>query len=321
MDLRQLEMFRALAETSSFTRAGERLHVSHSAISRQVKLLEDELSVVLFTRANKRVFLTEPGRVLFNHTGAIFAQVTDATRSVSQMSNGAVQYLNLGTGTTMLNLFLPPVFEEFKKRYPNVVFHIKTGHWPMVIEDIRTGVLDVVLGSLPSAVEARDYLVRPLYREELVVVVGKHHTLAKKRVIQPQELNEVPLITFSYSVTRQILETVFRDLGISPQIKLEMEDDEALVSCVSKNMGVAFLPKRRAMQERMHFLRILGCPIFRTVGLVTLRARQASEHLTYFSTLCLQRSKSVFPLEPPSLGPKASRQPSSETFRAGESSF
>lgn len=298
MDLRQLDMFRAVAETSSFTRAGERLHVSHSAISRQVKLLEDELSVPLFTRSSRRVFLTEPGKVLFSYAGTIVAEVTHATQAVSQMSKGAVQYLKLGTGTTMLDFFLPPVFEEFKKRYPAVTFQIKTGQWPMVLEDVRTGALDVVLGSLPPTIEAQVFLVNPLYREELVLVVGRHHALSKKRVIQPRELNGVPLIVFSsYSATRQILETKFRELGISPQVKLELENDEAVVSCVTKDMGAAFLPKRRAVQERIHFLHIVGCPMFRTVGLVTLRSRQISDPLAYFLTLCRERSKGTLQTE------------------------
>jgi len=303
MDLRQLDMFRAVAETLSFTRAGEKLHVSHSAISRQVRLLEEELSVALFTRANKRVLLTEPGKVLFRHVGAIFDQVTHAAQSVSQMSKCGVQHLNLGTGTTMLNDFLPPVFEEFKKRFPAVVIHIKTGQWPMILEDLRTGALDVILGSLPQAIETRVFLVRPLYREELVIVVGKHHPLAKKRVVQPQELNEVPLISFpSYSATHQILESMFHELRIAPEIKLELENDEAVVRCVSKGMGAAFLPKRRAIQEKIHFLRIAENPIFRTVGLVSLRSREPSEHLTYFSTLCLERSKNTLSIRNPNSG-------------------
>jgi len=303
MDLRQLDMFRMVAETSSFTRAGEKLHVSHSAISRQVKLLEDELCVSLFTRANKRVLLTEPGKVLFSHVGAIFDRVIQATQSVSEVSKGVAHHLRLGTGTTMLNFFLPPVFEKFKKRYPMVALQIKTGQWPVVLEDVRIGMLDVVISTLPMPIEARDFLVRPLYREELVVVVGKHHPLARKKVIQPRELNDLPLITFpSYSATRQVLENIFRDLKISPTIELELENDEAVVRCVTKDKGVAFLPKRRAIQEKIHFLRIAGSPVFRTVGLVSPRSRPTSEQLTCFTNLCIERAVSAFPSDLPASG-------------------
>jgi DNA-binding transcriptional LysR family regulator len=294
MDLRQLEMFRTVAETSSFTKAGEKLHVSHSAISRQVKLLEDELEVALFARANKRVFLTEPGKALLSHTTTIFDEVLSAVRSVSQKSTKITDHLTLGTGTTMLNFFLPPVFEEFKNLYPTVALHIKTGQWPVIIEDVRTGIVDLVIGSLPLPVLGRELSVRPLYREELVVVVGKNHPFTKKREIQPQELNDFPLLAFlSHSATRQILDHSFQELKIAPKIKVELENDDAVVYCVAKGMGIAFLPRRRAVQEKLHFVRLAHNPIYRTVGLVSLRLRQPPPHLTHFSNLCFEHAKST----------------------------
>lgn len=298
MDLRQLEMFRTVAETSSFTKAGEKLHVSHSAISRQVKLLEDELQVALFARANKRVFLTEPGKALLVHTTTIFDEVSSAVRSVSQKSTKITDHLTLGTGTTMLNFFLPPVFEEFKRICPMVAVHVKTGQWPVIIEDVRTGAVDLVIGSLPLPILGRELSVRPLYREELVVVVGKNHPLTKKKVIQPEELNDFPLLSFlSHSATRQILDHSFHELKIAPKVKIELENDDAMVYCVEKGMGIAFLPHKRAVQEKLHFVRLAANPIYRTVGLVSLRLRQPPSHLTHFSNLCFEQAKSTLALD------------------------
>jgi len=140
----------------------------------------------------------------------------------------------------------------------------------------------------------RELSVRPLYREELVVVVSKNHPLTKKKVIQPQELNDYPLLAFlSYSATRQILEHSFQELKISPKVKIELENDDAVVYCVEKGMGVAFLPRRRAIQEKLHFVRLAGAPIFRTVGLVSLRLRQPPPHLLHFSNLCFEHAKNT----------------------------
>jgi DNA-binding transcriptional LysR family regulator len=287
MDLRQLEMFRTVAETSSFTRAGEKLHVSHSAISRQVKLLEDELRVLLFARANKRVTLTEPGTALLTHVDAIFNQVAMATQSVHEISTKVDRQLNLGTATTMLDFFLPPVFEEFKRKYPRVEVHIKTGPWQLLLEAIRAGTVDLIIGSLPTPFLGRDLVVRPLYREELVLVAGNNHPLTRKTTIRPDELTHFSLLTYpTYSATRQILESMFRRLKISPNILLELENDEAIVNCVSEGVGIAFLPMSRAVQKKLHFVRIADVPIFRTVGMVTPQARQARAHLDYFLTLC-----------------------------------
>src|SRR5215469_4828770 len=120
MDLRQLEMFRAVAELERLTRAGEKLHVSHSAISRQIKILEDELRSQLFIRGTKSVSLTDAGKSLLGFVGPIFEQLHRATESVSQVSQNIVGRLNFGTGTTMLNFFFPPILDKFKRRYPKI---------------------------------------------------------------------------------------------------------------------------------------------------------------------------------------------------------
>ena len=296
MDLRQLEMFRMVAETGSFTRSGEKLYVSHSAISRQVKLLEEELHVSLFARANKRVSLTEAGKTFLNHVNEIFVQVANATQSVSQISKCVTPHLNLGTGTTMLNVFLPPVLQGYKERYPSATIHIRTGQWPTILEDVRLGALDVVIGSLPMPVECREFVIQPLYREELVVVVGIHHPFARKKFVRAEELKDFPLVAFpAYSTTRRILDAVLHRLNVSPSVELEVENDEAVEKAIATGTAFSFLPRRRASQDRVRFLRIAGQEVFRNVGFVSLRSKLSSEHLSFFSTLCCKQAKRAFP--------------------------
>src|SRR3954447_10932703 len=139
MDLRQLEMFSTVARSGGFTRASEKMHVSHSAISRQVKLLEDELGSALFIRANKKIALTESGKALLPYADAIFAQCSEALRRVSEMSRGPARKLTVGTGTTMVNVFLPSVLEQFREQNPSIDILIKTGHTVNILEDIRSG--------------------------------------------------------------------------------------------------------------------------------------------------------------------------------------
>ena len=295
MDLRQLEMFKAVADLGGFSRAGEKLHVSHSAIIRQITLLEEELHSSLFLRANKRVSLTEAGRALLGHVGPIFELLAQAVDSVSRVSQSGVGHLDLGSGTTILNYFLPPVFAEFNRRYPAMPVHVRTGQWLTILEDIRGGLLDVAIGSVPLPIEGRDFLIRPLYREELVAVVGNCHPFAKTKLIRPGELNDLPLITFSpNSTTRRILEQVFQELKISPRVQLEVENDEAVEKAITAGTGISFMGKPRASRDRIHFLRISGRQIFRDTALVSLRSKKAFEHLAYFSALCYDHAKRTF---------------------------
>ncbi len=290
MDVRQLEMFQAVAELGSFTRAGEKLHVTHSAICRQIKLLEEELRSPLFIRANKRVNLTECGKVLLQSVGPIFEQLAKAADSVSQASHG-VQHLNVGTGTTILNFFLPRILEKFKRRYPSTPIVIKTGHTGYIIEDLRQGTLDVAITSLPLPVEGRELNVTALYREELVAVVGANHPLAGNKVVAWGKIRDFPLVIFPKgSSTREILDGFFRKLKVSPLVQLELENDEAVEKAIEAGIAISFIPMHRAIHDKISFFRIADHKIFRDVGILRMQSRKAPHHVLYFLDLCCEQA-------------------------------
>jgi DNA-binding transcriptional LysR family regulator len=293
MDIRQLEMFKAVAELGSFTRAGEKLHVTHSAICRQIKLLEDELRSPLFTRANKRVALTEGGKALLRSVGPIFEQLAMAADSVTHASC-TVQRLNVGTGTTILNFFLPPILEKFKRRYPSTPIVIKTGHTGYIIEDLRQGTLDVAITSLPLPVEGRELNVKALYREELVAVVGPNHPLAGKKVVEWGKIRDFPLVIFPKgSSTREILDAFFRKVKISPLVQLELENDEAVEKAIEAGIAISFIPRHRAICDKISFFRIADHEIFRDVGILRIQSRNITQHVHYFLELCCEQVGSL----------------------------
>src|SRR5689334_5063049 len=120
MDLRQLQMFKTVAELGGFTKAGTKLFVAHSAISRQIKFVEDELQSPLFARTSKQVTLTKAGRVLLPYAEAILKQVADASRRVLDLSQSPLRRLHIGTSTTTLSFFLPTILEKFRSCYPKL---------------------------------------------------------------------------------------------------------------------------------------------------------------------------------------------------------
>jgi DNA-binding transcriptional LysR family regulator len=266
MDLRQLEMFKTVAEMGGFTRASEKLHVSHSAISRQIKLLEEELGRSLFIRANKRVALTPEGRELLPRVDTIFREIADAIQCVTQV--GSRRRLRIGTGTTMLSLFLPPILAQFKQQHANANLVITTGHTPAILHSLRARELDLAIVSLPC--DAHGFSVTPLYREEIVLAIPNRHAFSTRRSLHINELVGLPLIVFSKdSSTRTILDHFFHEIGIAPSICLEVENDEAAERAVAGGIGFCFLPRARARQDHVHSLRIEGHPIYRDVALVS----------------------------------------------------
>src|SRR5689334_8511631 len=128
MDVRQLQMFKAVAEFKGFTNAASKLYVSHSAISRQIRLLEDELRVALFARKGRQVSITDAGKALLTYADHILLQIAEAKRVVSAAAEGQQGQLHIGTATNILEFFLLPVLENFRRTYPKVSVLTTTGN-------------------------------------------------------------------------------------------------------------------------------------------------------------------------------------------------
>ncbi|MEE2709360.1 MAG: LysR family transcriptional regulator [Gemmatimonadota bacterium] len=274
MDLRQLEMFQAIVESGSFTKAGQRLHVSQSAISRQINLLEEELGVQVLMRSNKRVFLTEAGKTLLKHCYRIFRDIEEAVLAVSQNEMVGRGTLRVGGGMSVCSFLLPQILKEYKTLYPNIALTVTTGTSEPTILKIRNNEVDVGVLTLP--VESQDLEVTSVFREEMVVVTSQNHPLSKKTEVTPEEIASMPLILFEQgSNTRKIIDQFFEKHDISPQIIMEMENVEIIKPLVDIGLGITIIPYQPIVREveagTLHFLRIAGYPLYRELGLVILK--------------------------------------------------
>ena len=173
MDFRQLEMFLAVAENSSFTLAGRQLHVAQSAISRKVGMLEEELGESLFKRINKRIYLTPAGEVMLRYSRRVFQDLRTAALEVSeigQMKRGSVR---IGAGMTACMYVLPPVLEKFRSHYPNIETQVVTGTAENLLYQLRNNLLD--LGILTLPIVQPDLQTIAFRTEEMVVLVSARH--------------------------------------------------------------------------------------------------------------------------------------------------
>ncbi|MBM3264465.1 MAG: LysR family transcriptional regulator [candidate division Zixibacteria bacterium] len=274
MDLRQLEMFKAITDAGSFTRAGRRLHVSQSAVSRQITLLEEELGVQVFMRSGRRVFLTEAGKTLLKHCHRIFRDMEEAALEVAQNKQSHRGSLRVGGGMSVCTYLLPQILKEYKTRYPHVQLTVTTGTTEPTIQKIRNNEIDVGVLSLP--VESQDLQVRSVFREEMMVVTGPSHPLREKRHITPRDLASAPLILFERgSNTRKVIDRFFEEQSLAPDIIMEMENVEIIKPLVEIGLGITIIPYQSIVREveagTLHFSRISGHRLYRELGLVFLK--------------------------------------------------
>jgi DNA-binding transcriptional LysR family regulator len=275
MDFRQLEMFQAVAENLSFTIAGQKLYVAQSAISRKIRLLEEELGERLFKRVNKRVFLTPAGEVMLGYTRRVFKELRNAVLEVSELSSMNRGTIRIGGGMTACMYILPPVIDRFQAKYPKVEVQVVTGPAEVLVPQIRNAIIDIGVVTLP--VTSSDLEVIPFTTEEMVVVASrKNRSLARRNSMSAAEIEKYPLITFSKSAsTRTILDAYFDRIGIHPRIVTESESVATIKPLVGVNLGISILPLPSVAAERkrgeLHVLRIRDHKCIREIGLVTHR--------------------------------------------------
>ncbi|MCU1258995.1 MAG: cmpR 2 [Bryobacterales bacterium] len=294
MDLRQLEMFRAVVENSSFTVAGERLHVAQSAISRKVRLLEEELGEKLFKRANKRIFLTPAGETMMRYTNRVFQELHNAVVEISDAAGMKRGMLRIGSGMTACMYLLPPVIEELQKRFPHIDIQVITGTAEKLISQIRNSQIDVGVLTLP--IGSQDLEVTPFTKEEMVLVASpRNRRLAKRRTVRAAELANFPMIFFSRGTsTRSLVDQYFERLGIAPEIAMESENVATIKPLVRINLGVSLLPLpcviAEARRGELHYMRIRDERIVREIGLVCHKANYKPKALSELIALFRKRA-------------------------------
>src|SRR5687767_5911499 len=190
MDLRQLEILQAIAETGSFTACGRKLHVSQSAISRQILLLEEELGEPLFLRVGRQVRMTPAAETLVQLGQRVFQDVRDTVGSITDRTRTLRGTLRLTGGMTVCLYVFPILLKHLKRVHPELELRLTVATAGRSVEEIRGGRVDAGLLTLP--VEESDLVAVPVLREEMMVVTMPTHPLAKKKRVQPRDLDGQP---------------------------------------------------------------------------------------------------------------------------------
>jgi DNA-binding transcriptional LysR family regulator len=269
MDLRQLEIIRAIADTGSFTAAGEKLHVSQSAISRQVLLLEAELGEPVFHRIGRRIRITPAGESLLRLSHRVFEDVQDTVSAINDRQESLRGTMRLVGGMTVCLYVFPSLLAEVRRTHPNLDLKVTVGSGERSIALLRSGVADLGLVTLP--VEANDLESVAVLEEELLLITYPSHALAKKRAIRPADLTRQPFILFETgSITRRLVDEFFTRERIEPDIVMETENVEIIKAMVRSGLGICIIPWQAAAADvqakELHCSRIAEHALHRQTG-------------------------------------------------------
>jgi len=217
MNLDGLYAFIAVAQTESFSLAADQLHLTQPAISKRIAALEDELRVSLFDRIGRRVTLTEAGKLLLQRANRILFEVEDTRRSLSNLSGNVEGRLRIGTSHHIGLHRLPPVLRQFSSQHPSVQLDLQFFDSEDAFDAVNSGELELGIVTLPTEPHPLIEMIE-IWHDPLSIVVGKSHTLGKKKKISLHDLADYPaILPGGTTITRKIVESLFEpyDLKIS----------------------------------------------------------------------------------------------------------
>ncbi|HLB45007.1 MAG TPA: LysR family transcriptional regulator [Candidatus Limnocylindrales bacterium] len=277
MDLRQLEILQAIAETGSFTGGGRKLHVSQSAISRQVLLLEEELGEPLFLRVGRKVRMTPAGESLVQLGQRVFQDVRETVGAITDRTGELRGTLRLSGGMTVCLYVFPTLLKHLKRVHPGLDIRLTVATAGRSVEEIRAGRVDAGLLTLP--VEESDLVTVPVMREELLVIAPPGHALARRRRLALGDLAGQPFVLFEPgSATRRIIDRLFATENIEPTVVMDTENVEIIKAMVKTGLGIGIVPYQSIAREvqlgQFFCARIEGHELARETGWVYTRANR-----------------------------------------------
>ena len=250
MNIRQLEYFVAVSEHLNFTKAAQQFYISQSAMTLQIKALEDELGVALFNRTNRHVELTPAGRTFLDDAHAILRRTRDAVGRAKAASTVFTGHLNIGFVKGYEKTNLSDLLADFHVTYPNISLNLTRENVAELYDGILDHNLDFVF-NLQYASADLSYLENMnhhvISRYPLMAVMPASHPLSHRTSIKRTELKGYPLVDIKKSDTRYGETTTvlnaFTAAGFLPNVQYVSDDIETSILAVAAGLGYALLPE------------------------------------------------------------------------------
>jgi LysR family transcriptional regulator for metE and metH len=238
LEVRHLRLVTAVADVGSLTRASERLNLTQSALSHQLRDIESRLGTALFLRVGKRMVLTPAGERLLGSARDVLDRLDKAEEDVRALGRDRAGMLRITTECYTCYHWLPPLLTRFRRRFPRVEIRIDVDATPRPIATLLEGRIDLAIVSSP--VRDRRFAVRPLFEDEVVVLLAPGHALAQRPHVRPIDLANETLILYPPKEESRVLQQVLLPAGISPHVQ-EVALTEAIFELVKAGLGVAAL--------------------------------------------------------------------------------
>ncbi|ACO79578.1 Transcriptional regualtor, LysR family [Azotobacter vinelandii CA] len=284
MDLASLNAFIAVAETGSFSEAGERLHLTQPAVSKRIAALEQQLQVRLFDRLGREVRLTEAGRALLPRAYRILSVLEDTRRALNNLNGDVSGRLTLATSHHIGLHRLPPLLRAFTRAYPQVALDIRFLDSEVAYEEILHGRAELAVITLAPETAPPVRAVK-VWDDPLDFVAAPEHPLARNAQVSLADVARHPAVfpggnTFTHHIVRRLFERE----GLAPGIAMSTNYLETIKMMVSIGIAWSVLP-RTMLDDQVKSLTLPGIHLSRQLGYILHTERTLSNAARAFMAL------------------------------------
>lgn len=246
MTIQQLEYFLSAARTLNFTKTAEIFFISQSAVTQQIKNMERELDVKLFTRNNNQLSLSAAGSLFVNEAEAIIAKITDSVAKVRAVQNGMSGNLNIGYLKCMEMTHFPKTIQNFHNKFPSVRLNLKRDSAIALHDDFIQGRYDIIFNIKHELLTYSNAEEQEIGKYPFYVVLPLGHPLNKKKIITQEDLLYEKLIIHDFNrgipESPELIPRKYLDEGILPNVIKTDDDVETILIMVASGIGIGILP-------------------------------------------------------------------------------
>lgn len=247
----KLKVFCTVAETKSFSKTSEIIHLTQPAVSLQIQALEEIYETKLFDRTSNLITLTEAGEVLYKYAKDILSLYAEASKEIGKITGLLKGSIKIGASTTIGNYLLPNIISDFKKNRVKVNINVLIGNTRRIVDLLNSGIVDI--GLVEGETSKQKLRIEPFVEDELIFIVPPIHPWTKKKIVSILDVTKEPFILREEgSGTRQMIEKYLESHGISIEnmkIALILGSTESIKEAVEQGIGISIVSKWAARKE------------------------------------------------------------------------
>ncbi|GEN32137.1 DNA-binding transcriptional LysR family regulator [Cerasibacillus quisquiliarum] len=264
MSLVKFAIFHKVVELGSLTKAGEELNLSQSAVSHAIASLEDNWGFSILHRGRSGITLTSNGERVLQYIKEILQSYEEMEQEIADMNGLEIGTVRIGTFSSVSVQWLPEILKQFSRYHPTIEIELFEGDYAEIEEWIFKGEVDFGFVSIPTSYH---FEVIPLKKDRMLCIFPEDHPLAHKKEVSFSEIAEEPLIRAKKGSDND-LKRILKENNVVPNVKFELEDDQAIFSMVQHGMGISILPEM-ALYRLPKNIRVLNLEkeSYRTIGI------------------------------------------------------